>query len=79
MQAKSLLSNVLRNIRNIPGWQTKRKIVVVESDDWGSIRMRSSEAYLSFLDKGYNVDKSNYNSIGRRDYILYYRYVKLFN
>jgi len=27
-----------RYIANIPGWRTNRKIIVIESDDWGSIR-----------------------------------------
>ncbi|NTW32234.1 MAG: hypothetical protein HGB12_06370 [Bacteroidetes bacterium] len=30
---------------NIPGWRTDRKILVIESDDWGSIRMPSKETY----------------------------------
>ncbi|WP_274475258.1 polysaccharide (de)acetylase [Mangrovimonas aestuarii] len=29
----------------MPGWRTKRKIVVIESDDWGSIRMPNRDAY----------------------------------
>jgi hypothetical protein len=32
-----------KNLSNMPGWNTKRKIVVIESDDWGSIRTRSKE------------------------------------
>jgi hypothetical protein len=32
---------VIRNLAAIPGWRTKRKIVIFESDDWGSIRMPS--------------------------------------
>lgn len=35
----SLVQTIKQNIVNIPGWRTKRKIVVIESDDWGSIRM----------------------------------------
>ena len=26
-------------LSNLPGWFTKRKIVVIESDDWGSVYM----------------------------------------
>jgi hypothetical protein len=37
--------NFQRNISNIPGWRTDRKIVVIESDDWGSIRMPSKKTY----------------------------------
>ena len=32
---------IYRNWANISGWTTKRKIVVIESDDWGAIRMPS--------------------------------------
>ena len=52
---------VTRNILNIPGWNSKRKIVVIESDDWGSIRMASKQAYYEFLAKGYPVDQCAYN------------------
>ena len=36
-----MLSTLKGNLYNIPGWRTKRHIVVIESDDWGSIRMPS--------------------------------------
>ena len=36
-------------ITNIKGWRTNRKIVVIESDDWGTIRMSSKEAFNSLL------------------------------
>lgn len=51
----------VRNLVNIPGWRTDRKIVVFESDDWGSIRMASKEAYNWFMEKGYHVDQCPYN------------------
>jgi len=44
------------------GWQTNRKIVVIESDDWGSIRMPSKQIYDILLKKGIRVDKCPYNS-----------------
>lgn len=34
----SFKESVQRNLLLLPGWRTKRKIVVVESDDWGAIR-----------------------------------------
>lgn len=46
---------------NLPGWHTNRKIIVIESDDWGSIRMPSREVYNKLLNKGYPVDKCVYN------------------
>ncbi|MDY0281416.1 MAG: hypothetical protein RBR35_12750 [Salinivirgaceae bacterium] len=56
---KKSLINV--NISNIPGWRTNRKIVVIESDDWGSIRMSSENAFQKLLKAGVPVDKSHYN------------------
>ena len=50
-----------KNIANIPGWRTDRKIVVIESDDWGSIRMSSKDAYNQLLSQGYPLDESHYN------------------
>ena len=41
-----------RHLSNIPGWRTNRKIIVIESDDWGSIRMSSGEAFNSLRIKG---------------------------
>ncbi len=59
----SLKQKLTRNISNIPGWRTKRKIVVIESDDWGSIRMPSKEVYQKLLKNGIRVDKSKFNSL----------------
>ena len=48
---------------NIPGWRTGRKLVVIESDDWGSIRMPSMEVYAKFADKGFDITGSDYNRL----------------
>jgi hypothetical protein len=37
----NLIKPFLRTIVNVTGWHTNRKIVVIHSDDWGSIRMPS--------------------------------------
>lgn len=42
------------------GWRTNRHLVVIESDDWGSIRMPSKTAYEEFLRHGVGVDKDPY-------------------
>ncbi len=54
-------TTLLRNISNIAGWRTNRKIVVIESDDWGSIRMRSKKAYQNILNADIPIDTSRYN------------------
>lgn len=50
-----------RHLINLLGWRTERKLVVLESDDWGMIRMASREAYQYFLNRGYAVDECHYN------------------
>lgn len=52
-----MLKNLIKNISNLPGWRTDRKIVVIESDDWGSIRMASNESYKQLLSEGLTIDK----------------------
>lgn len=45
---------------NAFGWRTNRKIIVIESDDWGSIRTRDLEALNYLRKKGFEVDNSNF-------------------
>lgn len=53
-----MLNNIRKSLSNIPGWSTKRHIVVFESDDWGSIRTRSKQDYDALLAAGLNVNGS---------------------
>lgn len=51
-------------------WKTDRKIIVMESDDWGSIRMPSHETYQHCIKNGYQADKnifSRYDSLASED------------
>ena len=57
-----MIKNILRNISNIPGWSSKRKIIVIESDDWGSIRMSSKESFHRLKLAGISVHKNHYNT-----------------
>lgn len=58
-----LLNNIIsQTLLNLPGWHTRRKIVVIESDDWGSIRMPSKDDYNALLAKGIRVDNCHYCS-----------------
>jgi hypothetical protein len=36
-----MLKKLTKTFSNLPGWRTNRKIIVIESDDWGSVRMPS--------------------------------------
>jgi len=59
----SQLKNSIReNGVNILGWRTKRRILIIESDDWGSIRMQSKESFDALKAKGYPVDECGYNT-----------------
>jgi len=55
MKIKTILA---KNYVNFRGWNSKRKIVLIESDDWGSVRMPSREVYEKLLKAGIPVDKS---------------------
>ena len=55
---------LLRNIRNMPGWQTNKKLIVFESDDWGSIRMPSIGSFERLEKSGLDLrsaDAERYN------------------
>ncbi len=54
---------VLSSISNAKAWKSKRKIVIIESDDWGTIRMPSKNAFDNLINKGIRVDKSFYDSL----------------
>lgn len=64
MNIKQLKNSIeLRTFRYINrrrSWRTDRKIVVIESDDWGSIRMPSREVYEASLANGIAVDKCTF-------------------
>jgi|WetSurMetagenome_2_1015567.scaffolds.fasta_scaffold00011_17 hypothetical protein len=53
--------SLLLNLKNIPGWRTNRKIVVIECDDWGGIRMPSKEVFDHLLKEGVPVSSNRYN------------------
>lgn len=61
----SIITTIKNNLVNIPGWRTRRKIVVFESDDWGMLRMASKAAYIKLKKKGYPIDRSVYNKYDR--------------
>jgi hypothetical protein len=58
MEILDTAKNILANSR---GWRTTRKVVVIESDDWGTIRMPSSEVADILEKKGLAVTSSAYD------------------
>ncbi|MFZ4435685.1 MAG: polysaccharide (de)acetylase [Flavobacterium psychrophilum] len=59
----SLKEKIIKNISNIPGWRTSRNILVIESDDWGSVRIKDKSAYQALKNKGLNMDRIHYDSV----------------
>lgn len=57
---KQIKSSINRNLVNSQGWRTNRKIVVIESDDWGSIRMPDKETVEKLKENGFKVDRCAY-------------------
>ena len=55
-----LYYNLILNVKNIPGWRTSRKILVIECDDWGGIRIPSKEVYEKLLKAGLPMIKGNF-------------------
>ena len=55
MKIKRLLA---KNYINFRGWSSNKKFILIESDDWGSVRMASNEAYNDFLSQKIPVNKN---------------------
>jgi hypothetical protein len=63
----SYKENIIRNISNIPGWRTKNKYVVFESDDWGSKRMTSMLAFEKLEKLGLDLRSCDAERYNRND------------
>lgn len=56
-----ILKRILaRNVVNARGWKTNRKIIVFESDDWGSIRMPNRKVLNKYINMGYDLKSNPY-------------------
>ncbi len=56
------LESIKNNILNIPGWKTNRKFIIIESDDWGTIRTSSNIALDKLKKSGIDTDKCHYTT-----------------
>ncbi len=56
-----MLKTIKNNIQNIPGKRLSRKLVVFESDDWGSIRIPSKKVMHQLADAGIAVHSNPFN------------------
>lgn len=58
---QEIKNRIYRTASNLPGWRTSRKIVVIESDDWGSIRMSDNKSLNQLIKAGIvNPDSSEF-------------------
>lgn len=48
---------------SIPSWRSSHPLLIIESDDWGSIRMRSHKAYGELKQLGHQVDQNFYHQL----------------
>lgn len=51
----SIKKSIYKTISNLPGWRTRRRIIVFECDDWGSVYMTTSDAFADLKKKGFNL------------------------
>lgn len=57
MKIRKLLGKTYANFR---GWRTNEKLVVIESDDWGSIRMRDSNGVNKLFSENIPLHESKF-------------------
>src|SRR5699024_3858964 len=57
----SLTNHIKRNIKNVPGKKTKRKVVVIYVDDYGSVRVRDKTAYQNLDKAGIPLSASRFS------------------
>ena len=60
----SFKTQIQKNLSNVPGWRTNQKLLVIESDDWGSLRMPSLNTFNSLEMQGLDFssgDAARYN------------------
>lgn len=61
---------LLVNLKNIPGWSTRRRIVVFSADDYGNVRIASKKARENLKAAGLNIDGNRfdqYDSLENKD------------
>jgi hypothetical protein len=61
MSLSDLKYTLVCNLKNIPGPTVRKKIVVLEADDYGGIRMPSLEAMKQMKSAGVSITESRYN------------------
>ena len=49
------MKKLLKKIANLPALKTDRKLIVLLSDDWGSVRIKSLEDQKQLVEKGFKI------------------------
>jgi hypothetical protein len=57
----SIKQEVANHLKNIHGWKTKRKIVVISVDDYGNVRLDSKKARQNMDNQGLKVSNHFYS------------------
>jgi hypothetical protein len=55
-----IIKKINSYIKHLPGWRTNKKILVIESDDWGSIRMPSNQIREKLINLKIDLGKNNF-------------------
>ncbi|MHB2153605.1 polysaccharide (de)acetylase [Calditrichota bacterium GD2] len=62
-----IFQKIVKHLSNIPGLLINSKIIVFESDDWGSIRMPSLKVYETLKSKGLDLDSGDTSRYNQND------------
>lgn len=52
---------ISKNIVNFLGWKSKQKFLLIESDDWGTIRMPSKQVYHELIKNNIPIDRFSFD------------------
>lgn len=63
----SVKSTITSNLKNLVGKSLNDKYLIIESDDWGSIRMPSNQAYKNLKKKGVKLDSGDSERYNKTD------------
>ena len=58
---------ILNHLKNIRGWRTRRRLVVMDVDDYGNVRLASAEARDALVSAGLKVGDAATNPFDRYD------------
>lgn len=59
--------SIVKKLSNIPDWKSNRRIIVIESDDWGSVRMPSIECFNRLEKSGISLSHGDIQRFNQYD------------